>query len=52
MKEIMYPLISLVILVFVIFISVFWVDRTKNDSAESEFHARDRYAVAERLTKR
>ena len=49
MKEIMYLLISLVVCFIVILIFVFWDRRTKGDNSGSELHARDRYAVAEKI---
>jgi hypothetical protein len=51
MKESSFLLITLVVLIIVIFIAAVWDAMTKENSSESELHARDRYAVAEKIDK-
>ena len=51
MKEMIFLLSVLFISVVVLFIAALWDAMTKGNATESELHARDRYAVAEKIQK-
>lgn len=51
MKESAFLLITLIVLIIVVFIAAVWDAMTKDNPSESELHARDRYAVAEKIDK-